>query len=195
MKSLNCLNFPEVSPLYCTIDVSRCNVPNFEAQRSLFWHSTFKIFWFTFNILWIIFLFLDTQVSLAPTHVCLSVSKSVGHTFGFLICQRLWPPYVKSEMWKVKCEKWNVKSEKSNYFKNPKFFQKSNKFPKIQNFSTNPKLFQKSESFSNYPEFFLKSKKNPKIQKSRNPEIQNIIPKSGRFDTSGFPVALFIAEI
>ena len=29
--------------------------------------------------------FLDTQVSLAPTHVRLSVCKSVGHTFGFPI--------------------------------------------------------------------------------------------------------------
>ena len=44
--------------------------------------------------------FLDTHVSLAPTHVCLSVRPSVGpsigHTFGFPICQRLWSPYVKS---------------------------------------------------------------------------------------------------
>ena len=41
--------------------------------------------------------FLDTQVSLAPTHVRLSVD----HTFGFTIRQRLWSPYVKSEKKKI----------------------------------------------------------------------------------------------
>ena len=44
--------------------------------------------------------FLDTHVSLAPAHVSLfvrwSVRPSVGHTFGFPLCQRLWSPYVKS---------------------------------------------------------------------------------------------------
>ena len=33
--------------------------------------------------------FLDAQVSLAPTHVCLSVRKSVGDTFDFSFYQRL----------------------------------------------------------------------------------------------------------
>ena len=40
--------------------------------------------------------FLDTHVSLAPTHVCLSVSPLVRDTFGFPANQRLWSPYVKS---------------------------------------------------------------------------------------------------
>ena len=40
--------------------------------------------------------FLDTHVSLAPTHVCLSVGWLVGDTFGFPACQPLWSPYVKS---------------------------------------------------------------------------------------------------
>ena len=40
-------------------------------------------------------LFLDTHVSLAPTHVCLSVRPLV-RTFGFPADQRLWSPYVKS---------------------------------------------------------------------------------------------------
>ena len=48
-----------------------------------------------------------------------------------------------------------------------------------------------------------KKSRNPKIKKSRNPEIQTVIffenpkspRKSGRFDTSGSPVALFVAEI
>ena len=35
-----------------------------------------------------VLVFLDMQVSLAPTHVSKSVSKSVGHTFGFLISGR-----------------------------------------------------------------------------------------------------------
>ena len=40
-----------------------------------------------------LYTFLDTQVSLAPTHVrC----PSVRHTFGFPFCQRLWSPYMKS---------------------------------------------------------------------------------------------------
>ena len=40
----------------------------------------------------IVFQFLDTQVSLAPTHVRLSV----GHTFEYPFYQRLWLLYVKS---------------------------------------------------------------------------------------------------
>ena len=35
------------------------------------------------NFLYISMLFLDTQVSLAPTYVSLSVGRSVGHTFEF----------------------------------------------------------------------------------------------------------------
>ena len=39
--------------------------------------------------------FLDTHVSLAPTHVCPSVRWSVGNTFEFPFYQRLWLLFVK----------------------------------------------------------------------------------------------------
>ena len=52
--------------------------------------------WLGFTATVAILGFLDTHVSLAPTHVCLFVRKSVGDSFGFPICQRLWSPYVKS---------------------------------------------------------------------------------------------------
>ena len=81
-------------------------------------------------------------------------------------------------------------------------------------FLENPKSPKKSGRFDTsgfsvalfvveiWPEIQKKSR-NSKIQKSRNPKIQNVIflenpkspQKSGRFYTSGSPVALFVAEI
>ena len=55
-------------------------------------------FFFFLSLLFLVYLFRHTRVS--STYPCLSVRPSVGpsigDTFGFPACQRLWSPYVKS---------------------------------------------------------------------------------------------------